>query len=457
MAIITHATVFTTALCNLNCAYCYICKDTNGNLKQIDNDIAKDFEEDKYIKQILAYGNDISNTLDAITLWGGEPFLHAERFYSRLDKWFQAFPNLMKLDTSTNFTIPNQYKIIEHLLQEIDRQPFKGVFQVDLQISIDGYEEMNEFSRGPGVTKRFLENFRGLCNITYNKERIHLYVHTKPTLAKSTFHYLDSVEKCERWFEFFDKEMYQPYLDANQPFQLGLCLYNCAAPTEWTKEDGIEFAQIMRNMQQVDRSKYKAWKYHDTGVPIAGAMAHLAAANKTIHYGQKRCGGSCGSFSSSIVPIPHDRYTMCHRGLFDAYVDYCNNVSQRDELNGLSSAYFNPRNSQEWIYTLEEFTKMSNVMRDVIECPSQFIYSDWVINIREFAKAGVIDKKWEDINLINQIMPYFMENSYCMQDAFIFTGSWITMPSLELPLLFNGAMDVALEEVERIKREREEL
>ena len=46
-------TLFTTALCNLNCGYCYICKDTGGNLKKIDDDIAKDFETGEQIKQVL--------------------------------------------------------------------------------------------------------------------------------------------------------------------------------------------------------------------------------------------------------------------------------------------------------------------------------------------------------------------------------------------------------------------
>ena len=36
----TNITLFTTALCNLNCGYCYICKDATGCLKQIDDDLA---------------------------------------------------------------------------------------------------------------------------------------------------------------------------------------------------------------------------------------------------------------------------------------------------------------------------------------------------------------------------------------------------------------------------------
>lgn len=457
MSDISHATLFTTALCNLNCAYCYICKDKDGNLKQIDDDIAREFANDSYINQILAFGNDIQNKLDSLTLWGGEPFLHMERFTARIDEWFKAFPNIKKIDTSTNFTIPNQYKIVENLLASIARQPLKEPLFFDLQISIDGYEEMNDASRGEGVTQRFLENFRGLCNINYDKSKIRLYVHTKPTLSKSTFHYLDTPEKCEKWFKFFDDEMFKPYNTANKPFEFALCLYNLAQPTEWTKEDGVYFAQVMRSMQSVDIKKYAGWRNQATGVPIAGAICHVEQSQCNPRYCDKRCGGGCGAFTHTIVPIPNGMYTMCHRGLFDEYVDYCNNVSKRDELNGLAEAYFNPRDVRDWVYDLETFKKMHYAIAPLDDYPHQAIYTDWVIFIREYAKAGLIDKKWEDIKLIEKILPYFMDGSYCVQDGFIVSGSWTTVAHLEIPVLFNGAMDVALEELERIKRGREEL
>ena len=73
------------------------------------------------------------------------------------------------------------------------------------------------------------------------------------------------------------------------------------------------------------------------------------------------------------------------------------------------------------------------------------------------SNSGLIDKKWEDIKMIDKVIPYFMENSYCVQDGYIFSGSWVTVAHLEIPVLCNGAMDVALDELEKIKREKGEL
>ena len=205
MSQISHITLFTTALCNLNCNYCYICKDVEGGLEQIDNDLANDFKNHNQIKQILDYNSDLANTVEGITLWGGEPFLHIDRFLDNIEIYFQTFKNLNKIDTSTNFTLPNQVSKIEKILDSINKY-YNGdkKFIFDLQISIDGYEEMNDFGRGKGVTERFLNNFYDLLQLKYNHEKIIITCHTKPTLSKETFHFLQGRENIIKWYQFFD-------------------------------------------------------------------------------------------------------------------------------------------------------------------------------------------------------------------------------------------------------------
>ena len=46
-----------------------------------------------------------------------------------------------------------------------------------------------------------------------------------------------------------------------------------------------------------------------------------------------------GVFCGNIVPIPHNKFTMCHRGLFDEYTDYVQNLSTIKSLNGLASLW----------------------------------------------------------------------------------------------------------------------
>jgi len=79
-----------------------------------------------------------------------------------------------------------------------------------------------------------------------------------------------------------------------------------------------------------------------------------------------RCGGHCGVFTNTIVPIPHGKYTMCHRGLFDEYVDYYNNVKSKTSMNDLSQKYFKNNNIKSWLYDKEQFRVLHNSMNQFL-------------------------------------------------------------------------------------------
>lgn len=467
--LITHCTLFTTALCNLNCHYCYICKDVQGGLHNIDKDIEEDFKNKKYITQLLEYDENIKNSLESIVLWGGEPFLKIERFLDQIEDWFTTFPKVREISTSTNFVADNEIEKIQLLLNLID-QYYHGreKFTVDLQISIDGYTEMNDAGRGKGVTKQFLDNFNKLLNVSYNSDKIFLTVHTKPTLAKETFHFLDSQEKIKKWFTFFNDCMWKPYLDANQPWEFHLCLFNFAAPTEWTREDGQNLSNIIADIiaiQQEIISSCDGWKNYVTLNPV-GVRTMSKLADKELIFSIKdvgtewekckMCGGGCGSFVFNLIPITNNKYSMCHRGLFDAYVDYLNNMMQKDSLNGLSQKFTQFNTPESWVYTAEELKLRSQAMSQLYKYESFILYTDLIIFIREYAFAGIIDSKYTEVQNITPILDYFLGQSYCLQDAFLSNGSWVTISTNEIPLLFNGAVELTVDEIKAYLKKREQ-
>ena len=444
---IRHATIFTTALCNLNCKYCYICKDTAGGLKHIDEDIIQSFENREFIKTILSFGDNIEETLEGIGLWGGEPLLHSERFTNQIKDWFIAFPNLKNFDTSTNFALPNAVDQLSDLLNAINKYGPNLHYTFSLQISIDGYEEMTDFGRGQNVTKNLLNNFYKLLSLDYNKNKIFLRVTIKPTVSKETFKFLDTVEKCQKWFDFFNEKMWNPWNESGRPFDFSLSQFNCALPTEWTKEDGKEFAKITENLSKIDLTNLDGWKGFYNGIPMAQRIIASKIANKNFKH--PYCGGSCGSFITSITPIPGGIFTVCHRGLFDNYVEYCNNTNNLDYMNGLSKTYFAASDRKKWILTVDELKQMHHTMSYLETCPHQILYTDYMIFIKEYAKAGIIDKKYLDPKEIEKTLAHYLDNSYCMQDGFIQSGSWTTVSSYEIPLMYNGAMDIVIREVDK--------
>lgn len=465
-------TLFTSALCNLNCKYCYICKDKTGCLKQIDKDLEEDFKNRAQLKSVLNYHPKMKDNLCHITLWGGEPTLHLERFIDQVEDWFEAFPNLKGFDISTNFTIPGTIPQFERMLDKVSkcydaRRNNGKKFEFDLQMSIDGYRELNDFNRGQGTTDKFLKNYKELLKIKYDQKNINIIAHTKPTLAKETFHFLDTKEKVYKWFEFLDQELGRPWIEAGEPFIFFQSMFNCAQPAEWTQEDGYEFAKLMENIYNLTpkiKKNLPSWSNVETFIPMANlTLQYIEQRDEPIktldqlraRYRKPDCGGTCGVFTGQIVPIHGNKFTMCHRGLYDAYVDYYNDLLSRTEsLNGLTDKFYNQPNL-DWTYTKEEYHEMEEMLTPCVFCANNRDYTDLIIQIREQAFAGIIDPKYKNVEEIENTLGYFMGNSYCVQDAFLVNGSYTTRSMLEVPLLYNGAMDVALKEIERIMEERQ--
>jgi len=459
-----HCTLFTTALCNLNCSYCYICKDSEGGLHQIDKDIENDFKNKTYIKQLLDYDESLKDSIEGITLWGGEPFLKLERFTEQVEDWFLNFPNINTIMTSTNFTLPDHIDKLEKLLKEISKYYKKTQgkkLKFELQISIDGYEEMNDFGRGEGITKRFLENFYKMLDMSYDTETIDLIVYTKPTLSRETFHFLDSKEKCYKWFKYFEEYLYNPYKDSTATWVFSNSIFNFAQPTEWSKEDGLFVRDLIKNILDITDQVFEECPGWRNCISLNPFLITLATQLDTVgpifsfeQVAKERrhptCGGGCGSFVGNIVPITHGKFTMCHRGVFDEYIDYVNNLNNQKTMNGLSEKFFKSSNVEDWVYSKEEMKTSQTMMLPLYTCPNQIIYTDVVTFVREYAFAGIIDEKYKDIKNAELAVDYFLRRSYCVQDAYLQNGSWTTLPTYEFPLLLNGALDLSIEEFNKI-------
>lgn len=436
----TNAVLFTTALCQLSCGYCYICKDAAGGLKQIDDEIADAISSGEFLESTYkATGSELRQ----LTLWGGEPLLHLDRFTEHLQEWFDKFPKLNQFFMSTNFASSGAIDQLKNFFDTIDKYGPLERYKIAIQLSIDGYEEMNDFGRGKGTTQKFLTNYYRLLELSYNRNKIELKVQLKPTLARDTFQFLDSVDKCDLWFQWLDDKLWLPYRKI-KPFTFSLSVFNQAMPTKWTPEDGKEFAKIYQNIVDVDAWRYDGWKHYK--VPLLAA-----AVLSDTDYSQPTCGPNCGAFYRTVVPIPGGRYTICHRGLFDGYIDYCNNIQQKEEMNGLAKGFLGD-NGGKHIMTLEQLQRMERTIGGLTECPARVLYSDNMNFINYYARAGIIDERWKNPEEVEKTLGYWISRGYCLQDAYSQNASWTTLATLEYPLLYNGAMDIALRENERVRK-----
>lgn len=162
------------------------------------------------------------------------------------------------------------------------------------------------------------------------------------------------------------------------------------------------------------------------------------------------CGGHCGATRYGITLIPHEKFTICHRGIFDSYVDYCNNLHNRSNFHDLSAEFYNIDNSDKWIFNKEQWFKMYNLLGNLCTKKHHIWTTDLVNTVQNSAFAGIIDEKYQDRNNIIPTIPVLLTKSCCIQDSLILTGSWVTAAWLEVPLLYNGALDIVLDELNKL-------
>lgn len=115
----------------------------------------------------------------------------------------------------------------------------------------------------------------------------------------------------------------------------------------------------------------------------------------------------CGVFSYNLVPIPHNKFTMCHRGLFDSYIDYIKVMSNQDHLNGLASLWSSIDAKKYWIFDKDQLLQMHDTINKLYEYRNQIFYTDLVQQIRQYAKSGLIDSKYENLEEIEKLYQYF--------------------------------------------------
>ncbi|MDV3428760.1 MAG: hypothetical protein LIR50_17355 [Bacillota bacterium] len=72
--------LYSTAVCNLNCSYCYI--DKNPALKHIDSILDKSFADLEYYFNFAKEIFPNPQQLTEIQYWGAEPTLRFDRIYN---------------------------------------------------------------------------------------------------------------------------------------------------------------------------------------------------------------------------------------------------------------------------------------------------------------------------------------------------------------------------------------
>ena len=147
--------MFSSAVCNIECNYCYIPKVSE--MKNIHKKIIEAIDNGTYINLLKEmYGSGLT----ALGFWGTEPTLTLSKVQKIIPDLFREFPKLWEISWSSNFITSS--KVTVDFLKAL---PKDKNLKVTIQASLDGYTEITDANRAPGATKKITENILELIRV----------------------------------------------------------------------------------------------------------------------------------------------------------------------------------------------------------------------------------------------------------------------------------------------------
>ena len=425
--------LYATATCNLNCKYCYI--DKTPILKDIDKILTDSFKDDYYFNFMKEVFN--KNSLEEIQVWGGEPSYGLVRTLPTILKAIDYFPNLSRFMFSTNFTTPTCVEDTINFYQAICERAPERQFYFDLQLSLDGPTEINDFNRGQGTTDKFTKNFckfiSKIGDFLDSHKNIYINAFFKPTLDGNNIMNLKTKQDIINYYSFL--ESYKIIFDKNlisSQIEFQATVPNTATPSPHTQEEGIAFANLCRNIKELYIENPNQFKTYISVMPFA------YLSKRPFNNGL--CGGyvTCGTGDSVVGLLPNRLISGCHNGFVELMETYKND--NRDSL--LENRFFNKPNQNILIFDEEAYASYEKQVAHFYHPDSKFQISEMASLICTIANVGQIDEKYKDYEKAIDAAHFIQERtSSCMRDNILTTGSKYVFASGFIRLFLNGAKE----------------
>ena len=444
---IESAEMFSAAVCNLNCTYCYIPKK-DPRLSNYHKNIVNKITSDGFIKQL---GETYGDGLTAISHWGTEPTLTLNlytenKFYEKLQK---VCPNVTSLMMSSNFMY-NPLTIID-LIKSLPK--YENSLNLNVQISLDGPDYITDKNRGAGGTKKILDNvfmfFEHLKEIEgmLREKNIFFRTHVKPT------HYIDDIkllmdmkyvlEYCDI-FEYLMERLLQY---KSEGISIGtICDPTIVYPGRYTKQDGLNYTKYVENFCNLKNER--EYKYATFTAPYVGYFKELLKFLDQAF----TCNGqtSCSAGRSQLALTDKNDLIFCHR------MFYMNEPEVYEDI-------FEPFFDGNVCYSGSEFGRHKLLQNFVANDPMKLAsvlsvsrgfndYQGHKMNctyalIKEMAKCGQISDIFLEDEKSCILFTMFLLKRSCPVESIVTTGS-IHLSSTSFFRIFgNGVFQLICENV----------
>ena len=439
--------MFSAAVCNLDCSYCYIPKK-DPRLAKYHKNIIEKITSDKFIRQL---GETYGDNLTSIAHWGTEPTLTLNlytenKFYEKLQK---VCPNIEAISMSSNF-MHNPLVIID-LIKSLPR--YEKTIKLDVQMSLDGPDYITDKNRGVGSTKKITENIGIFFNELKKNENVLkeknvvFYSHVKPT------HYIDDIKllmDMKYVLEYCD--VFENLMEKILPYNsMGICISPVSDPTivypgRYTKEDGLNYKKYVENFFNLKNEK--EYKYAIFHAPYMNYFIEVIKFVDHIFTGNGQ--SSCSAGRSQLAISDKNDLLFCHR------MFYMNEPEVYDDL-------FNPFFDGNECYSGSEFGRHKLLQKFVADNMLKLVstlavsrgfndYQGHKMNctyalIKEMAKCGQISKIFLENETYCLLFTMFLLKRSCPVESIVTTGSIHLSPTSFYKIFGNGVFELICEKI----------
>jgi len=432
--------LFSAAICNLKCKYCYIPKDENVMTK-IHKLIVEKIKSGEYISKIK---NLVGDDLTSISHWGTEPTLTLSLFNDFYSEVLKEFSKFRTVSMSTNF-MTNPMILVKFIkdFPSTDKQ-----IKFKIQMSLDGPPWITDSNRENGSAETIFKNI-----VTFVKElgsdipdNYHIELSFKPTHDSFVISELVDKKKFYSYCDYFDNVVYEinNNIKSNRVDFIRICQPTVVVPGQYTKEDGLNYYKVSSYFFEVFREK----KYKNAIFPppyFTHFVRMMQQLDNTM-VGRSSIGCSAGN---TMLAIDHlDNVHICHRLLHENAPELKHLLSEHFRNSNSYLGYNDGTNKNELLKNLTcdsndelQLTKMLYVTKGYKDF-HKFKIAAGVSLIKELALCKLISDEYLYDDRLCSLLMIFMIHRECYVDSLLATGSlYLTCPSV-IKLFGNGAFEL---------------
>ena len=401
--------VYISSKCNGKCSYCYL--PNKDIILPYNEEIREWLSSDKYIEDIKKIYTD---QIDIIGFWGAEPLFNLNLIDT--DKLLTSLPKLKNIILSTGLTsdIDQLINFITNLSKSTkNREP---EFLLNVQVSFDGNEKLNDASRGIGTLKKVLSNLKYTIDTLNNIDLHNLTIKfmSGSTISSDMLDFLN--ENWDEQFDFF-KNLAEDLKDRNKNKNVysHMILHNklaTGANITYTKEDGIKYSKIQSS----------EWEEETKNSPKGYVQRRFDLMNIL-----KMC-SICSAGRSSFGIAPDNSLHLCHR-TFDYIVSGIEDIKPSMK----NYVFYDKEKLQHYGYLVHSNLKFKTDICQAI--------------IKELVECNEISSIYKNEFYSYMLARLVCAKMYCFMDNIFDTGSCY-VPTVDLIKVYgNGALEYHIKDV----------